>query len=110
MYAMKPVFELDASIEVPKCMYSLPVIQCSNHIPGVGSGVGSSSGTCPPGALQALEARQDAILARLEKLKSDVEAYKKSLGLPAQCVSNPTSQAQVRLYSYYPAVCCKCFY
>ena len=99
MYAMKPVFELDASIEVPKCMYSLPVIQCSNHIPGVGSGVGSSSGTCPPGALQALEARQDAILARLERLKSDVEAYKKSLGLPAQCVSNPTtSQAQVRWF------------
>jgi len=93
MYAMKPVFELDADIEVPKCMYSLPVIQCSNHIPGVGSGVGASSGTttCPPGALQALEARQDAILARLEKLKAEVEAYKKTLGLPAQCDSSSTS-------------------
>ena len=100
MYAMKPVFELDAAIEVPKCMYSLPVIQSSNHIPGVGSGVAASSGatTChpAPGALQALEARQDAILARLEKLKADVEAYKKSLGLPAQCVSNTTTQ--VRLF------------
>ena len=95
MYAMKPVFELDADIEVPKCMYSLPVIQCSNHIPGVGSGVGTT--TCPPGALQALEARQDAILARLEKLKAEVEAYKKTLGLPAQCDSSSTS-SQVRLF------------
>ena len=75
MYAMKPVFDLDAQVEVPSCMYSLPVIQSSNTIPGVGGG-GSA------GQLEALEARQDAILARLEKLKGEVAAYKKCLGLP----------------------------
>ena len=75
MYAMKPVFDLDAQVEVPSCMYRLPVIQSSNTIPGVGGG-GSA------GQLEALEARQDAILARLEKLKGEVAAYKKCLGLP----------------------------
>ena len=66
MYAMKPVFELDAALTIPNCMYSLPVIQSSLAIPGVGA----SDASCPPGALQALEARQDTILARLEKLKA----------------------------------------
>ena len=76
MYAMKPVFELDTAIDVPKCMYSLPVIQSSNKIAGVGS---SSTSSSP--ALKALEARQDAILSRLEKLKLEVAAYGKSLGV-----------------------------
>merc|ERR1719334_1047727 len=31
--------------------------------------------------MEALEARQDAILTRLEELKEQVKAYKKSLGL-----------------------------
>jgi len=77
MYAMKPVFELDTAIDVPKCMYSLPVIQSSNKI----AGVGSSSTSPSSSALRALEARQDAILARLEKLKLEVAAYGKSLGV-----------------------------
>ena len=80
MYFMKPVFDLDAKVEVPDCMYTLPVIQSSNTIPGVGTGV---SGGCAPssGVLEALEARQDAILARLERLKEEVAAYRSSLGL-----------------------------
>ena len=75
MYAMKPVFELDGVVEVPQCMYALPVIQRSDSVPA------SQSADCPPGALQALETRQDAILARLERLKVEVAAYKRTLGL-----------------------------
>jgi len=90
MYAMKPVFELDAALEVPSCMYSLPVIQSSVRIPGVGAGDDSG----PPGALQALEARQDTILARLEKLKAEVAAYKKSLGL-SETVMTSSSSSQL---------------
>ena len=77
MYAMKPVFDLDAKVEVPSCMYTLPVIQSSNTIPDV-----AASGSVSAGVVEALEARQDAILARLEKLKTEVAAYKKCLGLP----------------------------
>ena len=36
MYALKPVFDLDAKVEVPTCMYSLPVIQSSTPIEGIG--------------------------------------------------------------------------
>ena len=36
MYTLKPVFDLDAKVEVPTCMYSLPVIQSSVPIAGVG--------------------------------------------------------------------------
>ena len=75
MYAMKPVFELDGVVEVPQCMYALPVIQRSDAVPA------AQSADCPPGALQALETRQDAILARLERLKVEVAAYKRTLGL-----------------------------
>ena len=89
MYAMKPVFELDAALELPSCMYSLPVIQSSVSIPGLGV---SDTGSCPPGALQALEARQDTILARLERLKAEVASYKKSLGLSGSDVASTTSQ------------------
>ena len=92
MYAMKPVFELDAALEVPSCMYSLPVIQSSVRIPGVGSGDHSG----PSGALQSLEARQDTILERLEKLKAEVAAYKKSLGLSETVTSSSSSQVTFR--------------
>jgi len=83
MYAMKPVFDLDAKVEVPTCMYSLPVIQCSNPI----DNVGTSKVACPM-SMEALEARQDAILARLGQLKDQVAAYKKTLGLPE--ISTPS--------------------
>jgi len=83
MYAMKPVFDLDAKVEVPTCMYSLPVIQCSNPI----DNVGMSKVACPM-SMEALEARQDAILARLGQLKDQVAAYKKTLGLPE--ISTPS--------------------
>ena len=36
MYALKPVFDLDAKVDVPSCMYSLPVIQSSTPIDGIG--------------------------------------------------------------------------
>jgi len=77
MYALKPVFDLDAKVEIPTCMYSLPVIQSSTPI----GGVGGATPLCP-NSVEALEARQDAILARLGQLKDQVAAYKKSLGLP----------------------------
>ena len=84
MYAMKPVFELDGVVEVPQCMYALPVIQRSDAVP-------VQSADCPPGALQALETRQDAILARLERLKVEVAAYKRTLGLADSVATAPTA-------------------
>ena len=94
MYAMKPVFELDSVVSIPSCMYSLPVIQASNHIPGVGSGHGSgvSSGDQD---IRVLEARQDAIISRLEKLKADVEAYKQSLGLTTGTVAATSTEVKI---------------
>ena len=95
MYALKPVFELDSVVDIPSCMYSLPVIQCSAHIPGVGGhghgGVAAAAGQAAD--LKALEARQDAIIARLERLKADVESYKQSIGLAVS--SGSVSSAQV---------------
>ena len=85
MYAMKPVFELDGVVEVPQCMYALPVIQRSDSVPA------AQSADCPPGALQALETRQDAILARLERLKVEVAAYKRTLGLADSVAAGPTA-------------------
>jgi len=76
MYTLKPVFDLDAKVEVPTCMYSLPVIQSSVPIAGVGQ-VKAGGGI----SLQRLEARQDAILSRLAQLKEAVQAYKESIGL-----------------------------
>ena len=84
MYAMKPVFELDGVVEVPQCMYALPVIQRSDAVP-------VQSADCPPGALQALETRQDAILARLERLKVEVAAYKRTLGLADSVAAAPAA-------------------
>jgi len=101
MYAMKPVFELDTVIDVPKCMYSLPVIQSSNKIAGVGS---SSSSSSP--ALKALEARQDAILSRLEKLKLEVAAYGKSLGVSTSDAA--PSQTQNPVFGKTPDLVVRC--
>jgi len=76
MYALKPVFDLDAKVDIPTCMYRLPVIQASTPI----AGIGGAKSTCPI-SVEALEARQDAILARLGQLKDQVSVYRKSLGL-----------------------------
>ena len=62
-------------------MYALPVIQRSDSVPE----------DCPPGALQALETRQDAILARLERLKVEVAAYKRTLGLADSVAAAPAA-------------------
>ena len=86
MYSMKPVFDLDAKVDVPGCMYTLPVIQSSNTIPGVGVGV--PAGSSPQASVvAALEARQDALLARLARLQQEVAAYRSSLGLQASADS-----------------------
>jgi len=92
MYALKPVFDLDAKVDIPTCMYSLPVIQSSTPI----GGVGGAKPLCP-NSVEALEARQDAILARLGQLKDQVAAYKKSLGLPevSTTSSNVTKTADI---------------
>jgi len=93
MYALKPVFDLDAKVDVPTCMYSLPVVQVSQPIPGVGI---CSDKVAAPGtdaALQAIASRQEAILARLGQLRDQVSAYKQSLGLPP--VSDVPAQVSV---------------
>merc|ERR1719300_820594 len=64
--------------------------------------------------MEALEARQDAILTRLEELKEQVKAYKKSLGLsdlppPKACVSK-TADIVIRCSPSYPAFTLKSIY
>ena len=49
-----------------------------------------------PMSMEALEARQDAILARLGQLKDQVAAYKKTLGLPE--ISSPSVSVVCRYY------------
>jgi len=91
MYALKPVFDLDAKVEVPTCVYSLPIIQVSQPIAGVGHYSNKQAAPSTPAALEALSARQDAILSRLGQLKNQVSAYKQSIGLPAS-ISTPPQQ------------------
>merc|ERR1719391_425391 len=78
MYPLKPVYDLDARVDLPMCMYSLPVIQISKTLGYKGT---SEEGECPPGVLKALEARQEAILTKLGHLRDEVGKYRKSLGL-----------------------------
>jgi len=109
MYPMKPIFNLDANVEIPTCMYKLPIIQCSNPIGNI-----CTSKVTSPVSMEALEARQDAILTRLEELKEQVKAYKKSLGLsdlppPKACVSK-TADIVIRCSPSYPAFTLKTIY
>jgi len=76
MYALKPVFDLDARVELPTCMYSLPVLQVSKGIHPV-----CESGDIPSNVLAALEQRQEAILAKLGHLSEEVSKYRSSIGL-----------------------------
>merc|ERR1719325_366064 len=101
MYAMKPVFELDGVVEVPQCMYALPVIQRSD------SAAPAQSAECPPGALQALETRQDAILARLERLKVEVAAYKRTLGLADSAAAAPAAAGPSKAAAAPPTGCAR---
>jgi len=109
MYALKPVFDLDAKVDIPSCMYSLPVIQSSTPI----DGIGMTKATCPI-SVEALEARQDAILARLGQLKTQVAAYKQSLGLPDTPASTvnvaKTADIVIRCSPSFPAFSLKGIY
>jgi len=80
MYSLPPIYNLNAKVDLPTCMYSLPVIQSSagENIQAVESSSSSSAGA---GYMDALEKRQDSILARLGQLKDQVSAYKQSIGL-----------------------------
>jgi len=91
MYALKPVFDLDATVPVPDCMYRLPVIQSSEPIEGVGGQ------EVVPSALAALSSRQDAILERLHSLQEQVTAYQKSQGLPTTTTTIKQSSTSSRL-------------
>jgi len=90
MYPLKPVFNLDASVDLPTCMYSLPVIQVSKSISG-----GAEGGDCPPAVLKALEARQEAILAKLGHIRNEVMQYRKSMGLPTETQASLASKGGV---------------
>jgi len=85
MYALKPVFNLDARVELPTCMYSLPVIQVSKSL-------STDGGQCPESVLKALEARQEAILTKLGHLRDEVSKYRKSLGLATTFSSDAMPQ------------------
>jgi len=85
MYPLKPVFNLDARVELPTCMYSLPVIQVSKSL-------ASDGGQCPDSVLKALEARQEAILTKLGHLRDEVSKYRKSLGLATTFSSDTMPQ------------------
>jgi len=87
MYAMEPVMKLDTSVDLPTCMYTLPVLQVSK------STKTEEGGDCPPAVLKALEARQEAILAKLGHLREEVMKYRTSIGLtssvPASVAVSP---------------------
>lgn len=83
MYSLKPVFNLDARVDLPTCMYSLPVIQVSKSISG-GSGE-----DLPEHAVKALEARQEAILEKLGQLRAEVEKFVKGSGKTSFTTSKP---------------------
>jgi len=92
MYSMKPVFNLDARVDLPSCMYSYPVQQVSK---GIGAGVGedtTNGGTIPEHALKALEARQEAILQKLGLLRGEVEKYMKGQGISVAGVQTDALQ------------------
>jgi len=81
MYALKPVFDLDARVDLPTCMYSLPVLQVSKSL--------GAGGDMPEHAIQALEARQEAILNKLGQLRGEVERFLKGQGLTSFTTSQP---------------------
>ena len=62
MYALRPVFDLDAVVEHPACVYRLPVIQSSKAIESAGAAGVVAGGPVAGGAVAALAARQEAIL------------------------------------------------
>lgn len=82
MYALKPVFNLDARVDLPTCMYSLPVIQVSKSI-------NESGEDLPEHAIKALEARQEAILNKLGLLRGEVESFLKGQGVSSFTTSQP---------------------
>ena len=100
MYSMKPVFDLDAKVDVPGCMYTLPVIQSSNTIP---------AGSPQASVVAALEARQDALLARLDRLQQEVAAYRSSLGLQA-AADSPTQVTRGRRQNITVPPCFSVFF
>jgi len=87
MYSMKPVFNLDARVDLPSCMYSYPVQQVSKCIGG-----GGDDNVVPEHALKALEARQEAILQKLGQLRGEVELYLKGKGISVPVVQTDSLQ------------------
>jgi len=78
MYSLGPVYDLNAKVDLPTSMYSLPVIQSSA---GENIQPSEASSGSQAGYMDALEKRQESILARLGQLKDQVSAYKQSIGL-----------------------------
>ncbi|XP_023342907.1 uncharacterized protein LOC111712503 [Eurytemora carolleeae] len=93
MYALNPVFNLDSRIDLPTCMYSLPVIQISK------STADGLSGDVPPQVLQALAARQEAILTKLENLRAEVLKFTKSAGISTKCLYGVLCRAELLNYN-----------
>eukprot|EP00088_Acartia_fossae_P048149 TRINITY_DN5246_c0_g1_i11.p1 TRINITY_DN5246_c0_g1~~TRINITY_DN5246_c0_g1_i11.p1 ORF type:complete len:572 (-),score=167.61 TRINITY_DN5246_c0_g1_i11:328-2043(-) len=84
MYSMKPVFDLDVRVDLPTCMYSMPVIQMSKSLGVTPQALTSTNAEdIPEAALKALEARQEAILSKLGQLRSEVERFLKGQGITA---------------------------
>ena len=83
MYTLNPVYNLNTRVDLPTCMYSLPVIQVSKRTDGGGNGWADVS----PQVLQSLAARQEEILVKLDHLRAQVLKYTKSEEINAQVTS-----------------------
>jgi len=83
MYRLPPIIPQNMVVDMPTTMYKLPMIQNSN----VESLQTQELTDDELKVLKQLEQRQEAILTKLEELKSDVEKLKGGAGAGSQAVS-----------------------
>jgi len=96
MYSLPPLVDMTSKLDLPSCMYSLPVLQSSSQVQQGADDSHQSSTGQSAGYMERLEKRQEAILTRLGQLKDQVSAYKQSIGLPpvpSSAVAQSASQA-----------------
>lgn len=113
MYSLPPILKTEGPIELPTCMYKLPVIQASDNVQLTCNGsalkvlgiaefasfityirfwYGFQSG---PVSLAELESRQERLMTRLNQLQSKVVSVRKDLGLGPSAIMTGANQGSV---------------
>ncbi|XP_070579868.1 aminoacyl tRNA synthase complex-interacting multifunctional protein 2-like [Ptychodera flava] len=95
MYPLKPVYDKNIELQIPKCIYEMSNLHRDNR----------STGLTPPDTgsvdqddpLMALERRQERILQKLERLKSEVESLSQKSQERASSVSQAPSGSTITL-------------